>query len=223
MYYHFGFELIHFCLIPHCHYVTENVSVSVSLRRKKKTKKKSKNPKRSRNPNKCCTMYSPDRLFGEALRLLLRGVRERLLLSATGLRLGDGERLGDRIFSATFSFGNGDGERLRDFEDRSCVGDCISFISSISFDSSRFGDAETDRFDASSEWSDLLISLESFNGEPERDLASEPLRLLDLETPFSGSLLSGLIGVSGQMKVSLEYKTSFVMHVKQQQTQQKSN
>lgn len=55
-----------------------------------------------------------------------------------------------------------------------------------------FGDPEPDRSDIGDAM-DLLF--ESFNGDAERD--REPLRLLDLDKPLSGSLLlSGLIGVS---------------------------
>lgn len=126
----------------------------------------------------------PDRLFG--VPLLLRGVRERLLLSTVGL--------GDRIFSTSLAFG--EGERLLDFDDR--ASGCTSFGSDNSLESFGFGDAEPDRSEVG-EAMDLFISFESFNGDGERDL--DILRLLDRDTPFSGSLLlSGLIGVSTCVK-----------------------
>lgn len=151
--------------------------------------------------------------MGEALPLLLGGVRERLFLSVVGLR--ETERLGDRIFSPSFgvgdrmfspSFGVGDrmvspsfgvGERLFDFGERNCAGELILFCSLDSNDSFGLGDAEPERFDASelSDVVDLFISLISFSGDAECDLVSDT-GLPDLDKPFPGSLISGLIGVS---------------------------
>lgn len=116
---------------------------------------------------------------------MLRGVRDRLLLSAIGLP--DTDRLGDLMFSIAF----GVGERLLDFER---TDEFPSNASEISLDSFGFGDADAERSDAS-EFTDLLSSPESFNGDAERDLVSDT-GLPDRELPLSCSLLSGLIGVS---------------------------
>lgn len=51
-------------------------------------------------------------LFGDALPLLLGGVRDRLFLSVVGLR--ETERLGERMFMPSF----GVGERLLDLDVR---------------------------------------------------------------------------------------------------------
>lgn len=148
---------------------------------------------------------------------MLRGVHERLILSTVGLP--ETERLGDRIVSAALSFGVGD--RLLDFDDRVCAGECACG-SEISFESFKFGDAEPDRFEMYElgDAIDLLFSCESFNGDAVGDLASEPLRLLDLDKPFSGSLLlSGLIGVSiltqkHKHSLSSKQQQHFSIHLK---------
>lgn len=71
----------------------------------------------------------PERLRGDWLPFLLRGVRDRLFLSIVGLP--ETERLGDRMvpFSTSFCFSFGVGERLFDFGDRALVGSAGSLES----------------------------------------------------------------------------------------------